>query len=147
MPSKELFRILSHSTGETESAGALLASLVKNNDFVALYGELGAGKTAFVRGFTSLLIPGAEVSSPSYSVINEYKNGKYTVCHLDVYRITSDDDLYSVGYYDYDDVITVVEWCDKTPQILPGEYYKVRIEKRDEIDSDLRMIYITKETR
>jgi len=143
MASKTIFKILSHSTGETESAGALLASLINRRDFVAMYGELGAGKTAFVRGFTSILVPGAEVSSPSYSVINEYENDKYRICHVDVYRITSDNDLYSVGFYDYDDAVMIVEWCEKTPQILPDEYYKVRIDK---IDESTRMIYIMKES-
>ena len=147
MKSQTIFKILSHSTAETESAGALLASIVDSNAFVALYGELGAGKTAFVRGFTSFLIPDADVTSPSYSIINEYSNGKHRICHVDVYRITSDDDLYSAGFYDYENVITLVEWCGKTPQILPEEYYKVRIEKRDAIDNDIRMIFITKESR
>ena len=137
---KVIYKILSHSTGETESAGSLLASMVKANDFVALYGDLGAGKTAFVRGFCRVLIPEADVTSPSYSVINEYTNDKHTVCHVDVYRITSDDDLYSVGYYDYENVITLVEWCEKTPQILPDSYYKVSIEK---VDETTRMIYIS----
>jgi len=140
MKEKELFKILSHSTAETESAGALLASLVKKDDFVALYGDLGAGKTAFVRGFVSVLAPDEQVSSPSYSIINEYEGKVLTVCHMDVYRIESDDDLYSCGYYDYADCVTVVEWCEKTPQILPDTYYKVKIDK---IDDDTRMVYIS----
>ena len=146
MSSKELFRILSHNTKETESAGALLASIVNSEDcFVALCGELGAGKTAFTRGFVSILVPGAEVTSPSYSVINVYENERCRIRHADVYRLTSDDDLYSCGFYDYDEGVTLVEWCDRMPYILPKEYYKVRIEKRDGIDPDLRMIVITKE--
>ena len=140
MKEKELFKILSHSTAETESAGALLASLVKKDDFVALYGDLGAGKTAFVRGFVSVFAPDEQVSSPSYSIINEYEGKVLTVCHMDVYRIESDDDLYSCGYYDYADCVTVVEWCEKTPQILPDTYYKVKIDK---IDDDTRMVYIS----
>ena len=140
MEEKELFKILTHNTAETESAGALLASLVKKNDFIALYGDLGAGKTAFVRGLVSVLASNEQVSSPSYSIINEYEGKDFTVCHMDVYRIESDDDLYSSGYYDYANCVTVVEWCEKTPQILPDKYYKVKIDK---IDDDTRMVYIS----
>ena len=139
MKEKQLFGILSHSEAETESAGALFATVVKESDFVALEGDLGAGKTAFVRGFASVLAPDAPVSSPSYSVINEYEGNGILICHMDVYRIESDDDLYSVGYYDYGNCITLVEWCEKTPQIIPEKYYRVRIEKLDE---QTRMIYI-----
>ena len=144
MKEKELFKILSHNTAETESAGALLASVIKQNDLVALYGELGAGKTAFVRGFVRVLAPDEAVSSPSYSVINEYHGKNYKIIHADVYRITSDDDLYSSGFYDYEDCVTLVEWCEKTPQILPGKYYKVKI---DIIDENTRMIYISQVTK
>ena len=141
MKEKELFKILSHNTAETESAGALLASVIENNDFVALYGDLGAGKTAFVRGFVRVLAPEEQVSSPSYSVINEYHGKRFDIIHADVYRITSDDDLYSSGFYDYGNCVTLVEWCEKTPQILPSAYYKVKI---DVIDMDTRMICISK---
>ncbi len=140
MKEKELFKILSHNAKETESAGALLASQIKKGDFVAMYGELGAGKTAFVRGFAGVLAPDAPVSSPSYAVINEYEGRSFKVCHCDVYRIESDDDLYSVGFYDYDDCVMIVEWCENTPQILPKVYYKVQIDK---VDSDSRMISIS----
>lgn len=140
----ELFKILSHNTAETESAGALLASVVQGDDFIALYGELGAGKTAFVRGFVRVLAPEENVSSPSYAIINEYNGKKNRIVHADVYRITSDDDLYSSGFYDYENCITLVEWCEKTPQILPRVYYKVRI---DVIDESSRMIFISKVTR
>lgn len=140
MKEKELFKILTHNVGETESAGALLAVNIKNNDFVALYGDLGAGKTAFVRGFASVAAPGAEVSSPSYGVVNEYEGEKFKVCHFDMYRIESDDDLYSVGFYDYDNCVILAEWCEKTPQILPEKYYRVKIEK---IDENTRMVYVS----
>ncbi len=140
MKEKELFKILSHNTAETESAGALLAVSVKNNDFVALYGDLGAGKTAFVRGFASVAAPSAEVGSPSYGFVNEYEGTSYKICHFDMYRVESDDDLYSVGFYDYDNCVILAEWCEKTPQILPNKYYKVKI---DIIDDAARMIYVS----
>lgn len=144
MKETQIYKILSHSTNETESAGALLAAMMSSYDFVAMYGELGAGKTAFVRGFASVLAPDADVSSPSYTVINEYESERVKVCHCDVYRIESEDDLYSVGFYDYEDCVMIVEWCEKIPSILPEEYYKVNIEK---IDESSRMISISRVTK
>ena len=140
----ELYKILTHSTEETESAGALFAAMMKSCGFVAMYGDLGAGKTAFVRGFASVLAPEAEVSSPSYTVINEYESERIKVCHCDVYRIESEDDLCSVGFFDYEDCVMIVEWCEKIPSVLPDEYYKVKIDK---VDENSRMICITHITK
>lgn len=139
--SKALFRILSHSTAETESAGMLLASLLKKGDFVAMYGDLGAGKTAFVRGVAAVIAPGYDVASPTYTLVNEYGEGEHRLCHFDMYRIDSEEDLESIGFYDYDDCILVTEWCEKIPFALPKAYYRVRIEKITEND---RMIVIEK---
>ncbi len=126
---KHLFKILSHSEKETESAGALLAALLQNNDFVAMYGDLGAGKTAFVRGAAMILAPGYAVSSPTYTFVNEYGEGAGRLCHFDLYRIDNEDDLESVGFYDYKNCIIFAEWSEKIPFALPAERYEVKIEK------------------
>ena len=139
MKEKVIYNILSHSVQETESAGALLAISFKKDDFVALYGDLGAGKTAFVRGVCKVTAPESEVSSPSYGIVNEYEGKDFKVCHFDMYRIKSDDDLYSAGYYDYENCLTLAEWCENTPQILPEKYYKVQIDK---VDENSRMIFV-----
>lgn len=144
MKKEDLYKILSHKTEETESAGALLASTIQKNDFVALYGDLGAGKTAFVRGFASILAPDADVCSPTYSIVNEYEGKKQKICHFDVYRIDSEDDLYSCGFYDYKDCVMIVEWCEKIPYALPPSYVKVSISK---IDENTRMITMERITR
>lgn len=144
MKKTDLFKILSHKTEETESAGALLAATVGKNDFIALYGDLGAGKTAFVRGFASILAPEADVCSPTYSIVNEYEGKKQKICHFDVYRIESEDDLYSCGFYDYKDCIKIVEWSEKIPYALPSSYIKVSISKIDENTRMITMERITK---
>lgn len=131
---KTLFRILSHSAKETESAGVLLAAQLKGDEFVAMYGDLGAGKTAFVRGAASVIAPDYDVASPTYTIVNEYGEGKGRLCHFDMYRIDSEDDLESIGFYDYTDCIVMAEWSENIPYALPKRYYTVTIEKVSETE-------------
>jgi len=124
---KLVYSILSHSVNETESCGMLLANQLKNGDFIAMYGDLGAGKTAFIRGLCRVLVPDVETYSPTYSIINEYEGDKFTVYHMDAYRISSDDDLESIGFYDYQDAVIACEWCENIQFALPKDYYSVTI--------------------
>ena len=128
------YSVLSRSESDTENAGGMLADYIKNNGlndvFIAMYGDLGAGKTTFVRGLCRVLAPGKRVCSPTFTVVNEYR-GEFTVRHCDMYRIENEDDLYSVGFYDFDDGVTVAEWCEKIPFALPGSYIRVSIGKTD----------------
>lgn len=123
------------SAEETEVIGAALAALFSSDaslpPFVALYGDLGVGKTAFVRGFASLLAPGRAVRSPTFSLVNEYRTpGRRPLFHFDLYRIDSEDDLISIGYDDYLDAgICLCEWCEKIPYALPDRRVVVRIAK------------------
>ena len=125
--------IISDNTKETEEAGALLAKKLKPGDFVALYGDLCVGKTAFVRGAVSVLCKDAQVCSPTYAIVNKY-DGDTTVYHFDLYRISDDDDLYSTGYYDMieEDVIVFCEWCEKCPQAIPENAVKVIITREED---------------
>ena len=123
------------SPEETEAMGAALARLLEGNSacptFIAMYGDLGVGKTAFVRGMASVMAPGRGVRSPTFSLVNEYRvPGKKPLFHFDMYRIESEDDLYSIGFEDYPDAgYCVAEWCEKIPFALPDIYLEVRIEK------------------
>ena len=136
------------SAAETESVGAELAKNIindgKNPRFVALYGDLGVGKTAFVRGFTSEIAPGAAVRSPTFALVNEYKAKTLSVFHFDLYRITDEDDLYSIGFYDYADRpgICLTEWTENIEYALPDCYYRVEITKNDPSIPDSRAIKI-----
>ena len=132
-------RIELRSESETEQFGRDFAKGLKKGDFVAMYGDLGAGKTAFVRGMASYLVPNERVSSPTYAIVNEYIGAENTLCHFDMYRITDEDDLYSVGFWDYRDCIFAVEWAENIPYALPESYYKVTITKGD---GDTRFIEI-----
>ncbi len=121
------------SPAETENLGEKLALSMKNGGFVAFFGDLGAGKTAFVRGMGRAVCPDADVSSPTFAIINEYKSaGKTKICHVDAYRIKDDDDLYSTGFYDcmdYPNCIMAVEWSENIPFALPDDCVSVTIEK------------------
>ena len=129
---------------ETEALGRSLAEymLLENTpNFVAMYGDLGVGKTAFVRGFCSVFSPAALVRSPTFALVNDYKCDKSAknhkhVYHFDMYRISGEDDLYSIGFYDYLDSgeICIAEWCELIPFALPDEYITVKIAKTDNGD-------------
>ena len=126
---------LSHCEEDTEKIGAEFAQELKKGDFVAFFGNLGSGKTAFVRGVASVLCKGAHVSSPTYAIVNEYP-GETDIFHFDMYRITDDDSLYSVGFYDYPDRngIIFTEWSENITFALPETRYNVTFEKTGETD-------------
>ena len=126
---------------ETEDVGRELFEMREYPYFVALYGDLGAGKTAFVRGMVSSFSSDVIVTSPTYNIVNKYTFGNKNLYHFDMYRITDDDDLYSVGFYDYlDDGIVVCEWCENIPYAIPESYCKVTVLKCD--DENTRRITV-----
>ena len=133
---------------QTESIGEEIAKMLLADAtlprFVALYGDLGVGKTAFVRGFTSLIAPSARVKSPTFALVNEYKGDALSVFHFDMYRISDEDDLYSIGFYDYLDRrgVCLVEWSENIEYALPESYICVSIEKCSVENQDERKISV-----
>ncbi|MBO4894164.1 MAG: tRNA (adenosine(37)-N6)-threonylcarbamoyltransferase complex ATPase subunit type 1 TsaE [Clostridia bacterium] len=121
----------------TEKVGGELAKSIRKNDVVALFGDLGAGKTAFTRGLVRGLGIDAQVSSPTFALVNEYSGGGNKVYHYDMYRITSWDDLYSTGYFDclQSGSVLVIEWSENIEAALPDDYIRVEIEKNSEENS------------
>ena len=141
--------IITNSPEETEEVGFSLAKELESDlslpSFIALYGDLGVGKTAFVRGFTKVFSPNALVRSPTFALVNEYPTkSARRVFHFDMYRITDEDDLYSIGYYDYldDGSICLVEWSENIPYAIPEEHIKVEIIKTNLEKADERLIKI-----
>ncbi len=138
--------IHSASALDTEQIGKECAiSLLSKADaprFVALYGDLGVGKTAFIRGFTSVISQNSKVKSPTFAIVHEYKGKPLSVFHFDMYRITDEDELWSIGFYDYLDRsgICLVEWSENIPFALPERYLRVEIIKDNENDTDSRLI-------
>ena len=124
-----------NSATETEGVGRALGELLEKRSisraFIAMRGEMGVGKTAFVRGFASHFdISG--VKSPTYTVVNEYR-GRARIYHFDMYRITDGDDLYSIGYDDYIDAdgYSVAEWSENVEDYIPENAIFVTITRTD----------------
>jgi tRNA threonylcarbamoyladenosine biosynthesis protein TsaE len=145
-----IWQIQTNTPEATEEIGKKLANMILEDPnaprFVALEGDLGVGKTVFVRGFVSVLVPGSAVRSPTFALVNEYrkKDTKLPVYHFDVYRINDEDVLYSMGFYDYleADAVCLVEWSENIRYAFPKEYLTVRIEKNDIASTDSRMITV-----
>ncbi len=138
--------ILTASVSETEAFGAELARKMIANPklppFIALFGDLGVGKTAFVRGFTSVISPSSAVRSPTFALVREYPASPRPVFHFDMYRITGEEDLISIGFDDYlsRNGICLVEWSENIAEFLPQSYLRVTIEKDDPALPDHRRI-------
>lgn len=141
-----IFTQTTHAAEETEALGKALAEQMLADEqlppFVALYGDLGVGKTAFVRGFTSAISPESLVRSPTFALVNEYRAKPRSVFHFDMYRITDEDDLFSIGYYDYLNRpgICLVEWSENIPYAIPEQYIRVVIQKSDASRPELRTV-------
>lgn len=135
------------SVEQTEAFGEEIAAALTSDAslprFIALYGDLGVGKTAFVRGLARVLAPGAAVRSPTFALVNEYRAKPCPVFHFDMYRIESEDELESIGFYDYlDRGLCVVEWSENIGYALPESYLKIEIIKSDPAFPDKREITV-----
>ena len=118
---------------ETEKIAKKLASKLKGSEVIALYGDLGVGKTAFTRALASFFGLEDEVSSPTFSLVNEYSNEKIRICHFDMYRISSFEDLESTGFFDYlGEAVLVIEWSENIEQYLPENTIKIRFSRYGE---------------
>ncbi len=127
-----MIKLRSSSTEYTESIGRKIASVLKGKEMIALFGDLGAGKTAFTRGLCSGLGIDDGVSSPTFAIVNAYE-GKFPVYHFDMYRITSADDLFAVGYYDYIGTgVIVIEWSENIEYELEPDCIRITIKKTDD---------------
>ena len=122
-----------NSPEETEAVGQLLASRLRPGTVIAFEGDLGAGKTAFTRGLARGLGAKDRVTSPTYTIVNEYLGGKMPLFHFDMYRLESSDDLFDIGWEDYLERggICAVEWSENVRDAMEGAL-TVRIEKTGE---------------
>ena len=115
-------RYATHGPEETEALGQRLAEHLRPGDVIAYYGDLGAGKTAFTRGLArGLGIPEA-VTSPTYTIVNEYLTGRMPLFHFDMYRLGSSDELFDIGWEDYltRGGVCAVEWSENVEDALEG---------------------------
>ena len=121
--------VLSHNVTETEALGRQLAAHLHSGDVVAFFGGLGAGKTAFTRGLAAGLGCRGRVTSPTFTIVNEY-DGPIPLFHFDMYRLGSEEELFDIGWEDYlaRPGVCAVEWSEQVAGALPPEAVRVTIQ-------------------
>jgi tRNA threonylcarbamoyladenosine biosynthesis protein TsaE len=124
--------IITKSPKETKNLGKDVSKLVTPGDILAFYGELGAGKTCFIQGVSLGLEVKDYVTSPSFTIINEYQ-GMIPIYHFDLFRLDNAEEILKLGYeeYFYGEGLTVIEWAEKIEQLLPKEHLKIDIKFKD----------------
>ena len=138
-----MMQITTHSANETQALGQKLARRLAPGDVIAYFGDLGAGKTAFTRGLAQGLGITDPVTSPTYTIVNEYLSGRIPLFHFDMYRLSSSDELFDIGWEDYlsRGGVCAVEWSENVADALQ-DAIRVTIEK-DADEPDTRHITIT----
>ena len=124
---------VTHSRAETEALGARLADALKTGRVVAFTGDLGAGKTAFVSGMVRSLGVEERVTSPTFTIVNEYEGGRLPLFHFDMYRLDSADELFHIGWEDYlaRGGICAVEWSENVAEAIEDDAIRVSIVRGD----------------
>lgn len=119
----------SENPGETEAFAATFAQTLKGGEVIAFRGELGLGKTCFVRGLARGLGCTDEVTSPTFALVNVYNGGRLLLYHFDMYRVSGWEDLYSTGYFDYAESggVLAVEWSENIENALPDDVITVTL--------------------
>lgn len=122
--------IITKSEAETEKAGESFSKNLPGGTVVAMYGDLGAGKTAFVRGMARGMGLSCRVSSPTFTIVNEYL-GERELIHFDMYRLKSSDELFDIGWEDYlaRGAVCAVEWSENVEDAFFGDEIRVDIQK------------------
>ena len=133
-------QFITNSPEETEKVGAALGAVLQPGTVLAFEGDLGAGKTAFTRGLARGLGASERVTSPTYTVVNEYLSGRLPLFHFDMYRLESADDLWDIGWEDYLERggVCAVEWSENVAEAMENAV-RIRIEK---VGEDRRCITI-----
>ena len=134
----------SSSPEETYAIGRRLGQLAEPGDIVTLSGDLGTGKTVFAKGFAEGLGIADDVTSPTFTIIKEYRDGRLPLAHFDAYRIADPDEMYAIGYEDYlsGDFVCLIEWPEMIEELIPGDAIGVRLEKDLEKGFDYRRIIL-----
>lgn len=135
--------IETRTSEETFQLGKKLGETAQRGDIYALVGDLGVGKTVFSKGFAEGLAIDEVISSPTFTLINEYQGGRLPLYHFDIYRIEEAEELDAIGFQDYiyGDGVCLVEWANRTPEIFPEHTVWIKIEK-DYMQEDYRKVSV-----
>ena len=136
------YTFTSHNSSETMKFASELASTLHVGDVVVLSGELGAGKTKFTEGFLKYFGLDNQISSPTFSIVNEYKKDNIHIYHFDVYRLEDVDEFYAIGGEEYfSSGICIIEWGELIKEALPNDYIEISFSK-DLSDENIRYLNI-----
>lgn len=137
----------SYSYEDTVRIAGELADTLNGGEFIAMYGDLGAGKTAFVQGLARALGINQHITSPTFTIVNEYE-GRLPLYHFDVYRIADPDEMYEIGFDEYvdGDGVCVVEWAELIEELFPKSYIRLTILKNEQKGYDYREIIVEEGT-
>lgn len=139
-----MYNFISKSESDTIKFAKDLASKLKTSDVIVLTGELGSGKTKFTQGFLEYYGLEKEISSPTFTIVNEYNasNGQ-NIYHFDVYRLSDSEEFYAIGGEEYfENGICIIEWGEIIKDALPKDYIHITFEK-DETNENYRILHIT----
>ena len=130
---------------ETTQVGIQLGKLVKPGDIICLTGDLGTGKTHITKGIAQGLGIDENITSPTFTIVNEYDSGRLKLNHFDVYRVSDPDEIYAIGFDDYifSDAVSIIEWANYIEEILPKDFLHIYIEKDLTKGEDYRKITLT----
>lgn len=119
-------KLISNSENETKLIGKKFAEKLKKGDVVVLTGDLGSGKTKFTEGVLQYFELDNEISSPTFTIVNEYENDNITIYHFDVYRLEDEDEFYAIGGEEYfEKGICLIEWGEMIEKALPNKYIHI----------------------
>ncbi len=134
--------IISKSEIETIELGKKIASKLKKGDIIVLTGDLGSGKTKLTEGILTYFGLQDEISSPTFTIVNEYDTEKFKIFHFDVYRLSDVDEFYAIGCEEYfEQGVSIIEWGEMIKEALPKEYINITF-KRDMENENIRKIKI-----
>ena len=130
---------------ETTKIGYLLGTLLNPGDIVCLTGDLGTGKTHITKGIAKGLGVIDHITSPTFTIVNEYDSGRLKLYHFDVYRVSDPDEIYAIGFDDYifSDGVSIIEWANYIEEILPKDFLHIYVEKDLSKGETFRNITIT----
>ena len=133
---------ITHSPEETRALGARLADALQGGEVIAFTGDLGAGKTAFVSGMAQALGVDERVTSPTFTIVNEYEGGRLPLFHFDMYRLGSADELFHIGWEDYlaRGGVCAVEWSENVDEAIEDDAIRISINRG--ADENSRVITI-----
>lgn len=134
-----------YSIDDTTKLGIELGKLLNTGDLICLTGDLGTGKTHITKGIAQGLGITDNITSPTFTIVNEYESGRLKLNHFDVYRVSDPDEIYAIGFDDYifSDAVSIIEWANYIEEILPDDLLHISIKKDLDKGDDYRKITLT----